>query len=62
MSLIAPAYVHTPDAADFEAELAKRLVWTEEQFGGDYAWSVPPRERWNAEIAALNERLDQQSK
>jgi len=38
--------------AEFEAFLNEMLPWTEDDFGGEYAWNdrIPPREHWQAEV------------
>jgi hypothetical protein len=56
---LAPAYRDEPLAAEWDAYLAEHCDWSADEFGGGYAWatSVPPRERWEAEVWAFNEHL-----
>jgi hypothetical protein len=59
MSYIAPAYKTEFLANDWEAYLAKHCDWSEDDFGGGYAWEcpVPPRDQWKQEIDKLNHHL-----
>lgn len=47
-------------AAEFEKFLEDNLVWSEEDFGGNFAWDaeIPARENWESEIAKLNAHLE----
>jgi hypothetical protein len=56
---VSPGHRDDTDAEAFAAALAHACAWPLDAFGGGYPWdtAIPPRDQWDAEIAALNAHL-----
>jgi len=62
MSYLNPSQINDQNkqlAEEFERYLAIHCIWSEDDFGGHYAWDaeVPAREDWEREVAELNNHL-----